>query len=172
MEEAQVRQAVQRARAAFRIWGRLEFAERREQLLRVRDLMLDRADEVVARVCDETGKTRFEAMFTELFVTADLMDFYARHGEKALRPQRVANGPLRLTKRSYKVYEPLGACSRPPTSNGPARGRCGEPAATRARRASPSSGPMSKPASTTRSSTMSWPRPAPSARAPRQATWV
>ena len=108
MEDAQVRQAVQRARAAFRIWGRLEFAERREQLLRVRDLMLDRADEVVARVCDETGKTRFEAMFTELFVTADLMDFYARHGEKALRPQRVANGPLRLTKRSYKVYEPLG----------------------------------------------------------------
>src|SRR6266568_3076664 len=95
MEEAQVRQAVQRARGAFRIWGRLEFAERREQLLRVRDLMLDRADEVVARVCDETGKTPFEAMFTELFVTADLMDFYARHGEKALRAQRVATGPLR-----------------------------------------------------------------------------
>src|SRR3982750_4046180 len=108
MEDAQVRQAVQRARAAYRIWGRLDFGERREQLLRVRDLMLDRADDVVARVCDETGKTPFEAMFTELFVTADLIDFYARHGEKALRPQRVASGPLRLTKRSYKVYEPLG----------------------------------------------------------------
>ena len=108
MEDAQVRQAVQRARAAFRIWGRLEYDERREQLLRVRDLLLDRADDVVARVCEETGKTPFEAMFTELFVTADLIDFYARHGEKALAPQRVATGPLRLTKRSYKVYEPLG----------------------------------------------------------------
>src|SRR3954449_8354856 len=108
MEDAQVRQAVQRARAAFRIWGRLDFGERREQLLRVRDLLLDRADDVVARVCEETGKTPFEAMFTELFVTADLIDFYARHGEKALAPQRVATGPLRLTKRSYKVYEPLG----------------------------------------------------------------
>src|SRR5690348_3115762 len=43
MEDAQVRQAVQRARSAFRIWGRLDFDERREQLLRVRDLMLDRA---------------------------------------------------------------------------------------------------------------------------------
>ncbi|MBV8305366.1 MAG: aldehyde dehydrogenase family protein [Acidimicrobiia bacterium] len=108
MEEAQVRQAVQRARAAFRVWGRLDFAERREQLLRVRDLMLDRADDIVARICEETGKTPFEAMFTELFITADLIDFYARHGEKALRSQRVATGPLRLTKRSYKVYEPLG----------------------------------------------------------------
>ncbi len=108
MDDAQVRQAVQRARAAFRVWGRLEFPERREQLLRVRDYMLDRTDAVVARICEETGKTRFEAMFTEVFVTADLIDFYARHGEKALRPQRVNTGPLRLTKRPYKVYEPLG----------------------------------------------------------------
>ncbi|HEV3352910.1 MAG TPA: aldehyde dehydrogenase family protein [Acidimicrobiales bacterium] len=108
MEDAQVRQAVQRARAAYRIWGRLDFGERREQLLRVRDRMLDRADDIVARICEETGKTPFEALFTELFITADLIDFYARHGEKALRPQRVNTGPLRLTKRSYKVYEPLG----------------------------------------------------------------
>jgi len=108
MEEAQVRQAVQRARAAARIWGRLDFTERREQLLRVRDRMLDRADETVARICEETGKTAFEAMFTELFVSADLIDFYARHGEKALRPQRVPGGPLKLMKRAYKVYEPLG----------------------------------------------------------------
>ncbi|MCU1448162.1 MAG: aldehyde dehydrogenase [Acidimicrobiales bacterium] len=108
MEESEVRQAVQRARAAFRIWGRLEFSERREQLLRMRDLLLDRADDLVRRICEETGKTPFEAMFTELFITADLIDFYARHGEKALRPQRVPGGPLRLTKRSYKVYEPLG----------------------------------------------------------------
>ncbi|MBV8160181.1 MAG: aldehyde dehydrogenase family protein, partial [Acidimicrobiia bacterium] len=71
-------------------------------------LMLDRSDEIIARVCEETGKTPFEAMFTELFITADLIDFYARHGERALRPQRVNSGPMRLTKRSYKVYEPLG----------------------------------------------------------------
>ena len=108
MEDAQVRQAVQRARSAFRVWGRLDFGERREQLRRVRDLMLDRADDVVGRICEETGKTPFEALFTELFITADLIDFYARHGEKALRSQRVNTGPLRMTKRSYKVYEPLG----------------------------------------------------------------
>src|SRR3954463_5309051 len=87
MEDAQVRQAVQRARAAARIWGRLDFGERREQLLRVRDRMLDRADDIVARICEETGKTPFEAMFTELFVPPALRDFSPRHGEKALRPQ-------------------------------------------------------------------------------------
>ena len=108
MEESQVRQAVQRARNAFRTWGRLDYGERREQLLRVRDLLLDRTDEVVDRVCEETGKTRFESVFTEVFVTADLFEFYAKHGEKALRPQRVPAGPLGLAKRAYKVYEPLG----------------------------------------------------------------
>src|SRR3954470_16639334 len=108
MEDAQVRQAVERARAAFRIWGRLDFGERREQLLRVRALMLDRLGDVVAAVPEEAGKPKLEGLFPEVFVPADLIPFYARHGEKALRPERVAAGPLRLTKRSYKVYEPLG----------------------------------------------------------------
>jgi acyl-CoA reductase-like NAD-dependent aldehyde dehydrogenase len=108
MDEAQVRQAVQRARGAFRVWSRLDFGERREQLLRVRDHLLDCTDDVVGRICAETGKTRFEALFTEVFITADLIDFYARHGAKALRTQRVPAGPLALTKRAYKVYEPLG----------------------------------------------------------------
>ena len=108
MDEAEVREAVQRARAAFRVWGRLDFGERREQLLRVRDHLLDRTDEIVDRICAETGKTRVDAAFSEVFTTADVTDFYARHGERILRSQRVPAGPLRLTKRAYKVYEPLG----------------------------------------------------------------
>jgi acyl-CoA reductase-like NAD-dependent aldehyde dehydrogenase len=108
MDAAEVRQAVQRARSAFRVWGRLDFHERREQLLRVRDLMLDRMDDVVDRICAETGKLRNEAVFTEVFVTADLIEFYARHGEKMLRSQRVPTGIFAMTKRAYKVYEPLG----------------------------------------------------------------
>src|SRR5207248_2040446 len=108
MDDAEVRQAVQRARSAFRVWGRLDFHERREQLLRVRDRMLDRMDDVVDRICDETGKLRNEAVFTEVFVTADLIEFYARHGEKMLRSQRVPTGIFAMTKRAYKVYEPLG----------------------------------------------------------------
>jgi len=108
MDEAQVRQAVQRARAAFRIWGRLDFGERREQLLQVRDHMLDRIDAVVDQICAETGKLRNEAVFTEVFVTADLIEFYARHGKAMLRSRRVPAGIFTATKRAYKVYEPLG----------------------------------------------------------------
>src|SRR4051812_49981810 len=88
MEDAQVRQAVQRARAAARIWGRLDFGERREQLLAVRDRLLDRADDIVARICEETGKTRFEAVFTEVIVTAQLLRHHAKHGEEAPKPKR------------------------------------------------------------------------------------
>src|SRR5437588_588880 len=108
MDDAEVRQAVQRARSAFRVWGRLDFHERREQLLRVRDRMLDRMDDVVYGIRDGTGKLRNEAVFTEVFVSADLIEFYARHGEKMLRSQRVPTGIFAFTKRAYKVYEPLG----------------------------------------------------------------
>ena len=108
MDEGEVRQAVQRARAASRTWGRLDFGERREQLLSVRDRLLDRAEDVVSRVCEETGKTRFEAAFTEVIVTAELIGHYAKHGEKALEPKRVPTGVFGPSKRAYTVYEPLG----------------------------------------------------------------
>jgi acyl-CoA reductase-like NAD-dependent aldehyde dehydrogenase len=106
--EAAVRQAVQRARAAFRVWSELPFAARREAMLAARDRMLDRADDVVRTITAETGKTRFEAIMTELFVTADLIGHYARHGAHALRPTRVSTGLLSPLKRGRIEYEPLG----------------------------------------------------------------
>jgi acyl-CoA reductase-like NAD-dependent aldehyde dehydrogenase len=108
MDEAQVRQAVQRARAAFRTWSQLDFAERREQMLAVRDHMLDRLDDVVARVCEETGKTRFEAVVSEVLISSELIGYYARHGEKVLADSRVSAGILGPLKRAWTVYEPLG----------------------------------------------------------------
>jgi acyl-CoA reductase-like NAD-dependent aldehyde dehydrogenase len=106
--EAEVRQAVQRARAAFRVWSKLGFGERREQMLAVRDRMLDRAEDVVRAITDETGKTRFDALMIEMLVSADLIGHYARHGERLLRPERVSAGTFAALKRARIEYEPLG----------------------------------------------------------------
>jgi acyl-CoA reductase-like NAD-dependent aldehyde dehydrogenase len=106
--EAEVRQAVQRARAAFRAWSTRSFAERREDMLAVRDHLLDRADDVVNAITAETGKTRFDALMIEVLVTADLIGHYARHGERILRPERVSAGTFAPLKRGRIEYEPLG----------------------------------------------------------------
>src|SRR4051794_33205656 len=66
MDADEVRAAVARARVAFAAWGGLDFAERREHILAVRDLLLDRLEDVVDVITAETGKLGAEAVFTEV----------------------------------------------------------------------------------------------------------
>ena len=99
--------AVERARRAFEVWGGLPYSERREHILAVRDLMLDRLDEIVDTITSETGKLGSEAVFTEIMTACETIAYYAKHGERALRPSRVTTG-LMGHKQAERRYEPLG----------------------------------------------------------------
>lgn len=104
---AEVRAAVARARTAFGAWSMLTFRERSRHLVSVRDRLLDRAEELVEIICAETGKQRAEAVTTELMAVCETIDWYARSGERSLRPQRVAPGTM-AHKSAWKRYEPMG----------------------------------------------------------------
>jgi acyl-CoA reductase-like NAD-dependent aldehyde dehydrogenase len=103
----EVAEAVERARAAQKAWGGMSFAERTKHLLAVRDLLLDRAEQLLDVIVRETGKLRNEAVLTELMATVELIDHYAKHGEKVLRREKVQPGSM-LHKRAYRTFEPLG----------------------------------------------------------------
>ncbi len=103
----EVGEAVVRARVAFDAWGGLAFDERREHILSVRDLLLDRLGRIVAVITSETGKLDAEAVFTEIMTACETIQYYAKHGERALRPQKVSAG-LMSHKRAERSYEPLG----------------------------------------------------------------
>jgi acyl-CoA reductase-like NAD-dependent aldehyde dehydrogenase len=103
----EVAAAVARARAAFEAWAGLDFAARREHILAVRDLMLDRLDEVVEVITAETGKLGAEAVFTEVMTACETIQYYAKQGERALRPRKVSAG-LMSHKQAVRSYEPLG----------------------------------------------------------------
>ena len=99
--------AVARARVAFEAWGGLGFAERRAHIFAVRDLLLDRLEEVVEVITAETGKLSAEAVFTEVMTACETIQYNAKHGERALRPQKVSAG-LMGHKQAMRFYEPLG----------------------------------------------------------------
>lgn len=103
----EVKAAVARADQAFGAWAKLSFRERTAHLLAVRDLMLDRAEQIAEIVCQETGKLRNDAIVAELMVTCELIDFYAKKGEKALAPEKVSAGSL-VHKKAQRWYEPMG----------------------------------------------------------------
>ncbi len=104
---SEVRAAVARARAAAGPWSNLTFKERARHLLVVRDRLLDRAEELVGTICAETGKQPAEAVTTELLAVCETIDWYARNGERILKPQHVGPGTM-AHKSAWKRYEPLG----------------------------------------------------------------
>jgi acyl-CoA reductase-like NAD-dependent aldehyde dehydrogenase len=107
LDAAGVAAAVARARGAAAAWAALGFRARTEHLLTVRDRMLDRAEELVEVICAETGKQRAEAVTTELMAVAETIDWYAKHGDRLLRPRSVAPGTM-AHKKAWVRYEPIG----------------------------------------------------------------
>ena len=102
-----VRRAVARARRAQEAWALLPLAERCERILRFRNAIVDRADELVELLSRETGKPRHEALVAEVIAVADLAGFFAARAEKILAPKTI---DLHLMKyrRSYLHYVPRG----------------------------------------------------------------
>jgi len=84
-------------------------AERSALLVRLADLVLDRADEIADAIVAETAKPRVEAFATELFPALDALTWLARNAPKLLAPERVRYPQLHLRhKRAQVVHEPLG----------------------------------------------------------------
>lgn len=107
LEPDEVRALVDRARAAQPAWAALGPRGRGRLLLRIRDRLVERAEEVAEMSSVETGKTRFEALLSDVLVTADLARWYARRAPKVLARRRIPSGWL-ITKRCYEVREPYG----------------------------------------------------------------
>ena len=89
---------------AFASWRRTSFAQRRERLLRLRELLVERADGYAKTITSEMGKTLAEAQ-GEVLKCTTLCDFYAREGEAFLQPEQI---PTEMHK-SYVRFDPIGA---------------------------------------------------------------
>jgi acyl-CoA reductase-like NAD-dependent aldehyde dehydrogenase len=104
-----VERAVERARAAQKGWAALSFRERAAFVLRARSLVLEGMEELAALISREAGKPEAEAFSMEIVPTLDLMQFFARHSARLLKPERIDIGLYRFLGRSSKiVYRPLG----------------------------------------------------------------
>jgi succinate-semialdehyde dehydrogenase/glutarate-semialdehyde dehydrogenase len=95
-----VRAMVARARRAQEAWGALPIEERCERVLRFRNAIVDRSDEVVDLLVRECGKPKHEALLHEVAVVADIATYYAKEAPRILRAREV---PLHLMKQRRSV---------------------------------------------------------------------
>jgi acyl-CoA reductase-like NAD-dependent aldehyde dehydrogenase len=116
----EVLQAVARSREAFKSWKQTTFAERREFVMKAREVILAEIDEIAKRISDEVGKPFTESLSTEIAPVLDLMQYFAKKAEKMLRPKKIGIGLYGLLGRSSKlVFHPLGVVGIIPAWNYP-----------------------------------------------------
>jgi len=103
----EVRAAVARARAAQQAWAALPLEERCERVLRYKDAIVERADEVVDLLAKECGKPRHEALAHEVMIVADIAAYFTKVAPHALAPREI---PLHMLKHRKSVlhYTPRG----------------------------------------------------------------
>ena len=64
--------------------------QRARAVRRIRDDLVEHADDLAATISRENGKTRLDALVTEIFAAAMAVTYYARHAKGFLRGPRCA----------------------------------------------------------------------------------
>jgi hypothetical protein len=78
-------------------------------MLRLRDYLVDHVDDVSDTISKDVGKTRVEALATEVLPSAMATDYYAKNAWRFLQPRKVRAGSLLfLNKRSRIFRIPFG----------------------------------------------------------------
>ncbi|MFM6974874.1 MAG: succinic semialdehyde dehydrogenase [Agromyces sp.] len=98
--------AFARARVAARSWAQAGFATRRAVLLRAHDLVLQRREEFIEVIRQETGKTRGQAL-EEVAIAASATRYNALSARTVLRGRSRRAGLPFLTRTSVR-YQPKG----------------------------------------------------------------
>ncbi|HEV2175610.1 MAG TPA: aldehyde dehydrogenase family protein [Terriglobia bacterium] len=118
--DADVKAAVARAQQAAPAWRALGVHDRARYLLRLKDVLYDRRNEIAALITREAGKPLVESLVAEVLVALDTLDYFARHAAAFLAPQDVPHHNLAVRlKRGRLEYEPYGVIGIISPSNYP-----------------------------------------------------
>ncbi|MEA2347383.1 MAG: hypothetical protein QOG62_1170 [Thermoleophilaceae bacterium] len=109
MSAGQIKELVDRARAAQPGWHALGFEGRARYMLKLKDWFVENKDEVLEALIQETGKTREDALIADWVYVADSFSFWAKRAEKYLADEKVrSHSPFLLGKKLIVRHEPLG----------------------------------------------------------------
>jgi acyl-CoA reductase-like NAD-dependent aldehyde dehydrogenase len=99
----------QRGRDAQPSWDAYGFDGRARIMLRAQKWLMDNADQVIATIISETGKTFEDASLAEISYAGNAFGFWAKHGGEYLADERVKSGQLLVKgKKLILRHRPLG----------------------------------------------------------------
>ncbi len=97
------------AKEAQKEWGQLSVKERVDILLKVKDYLVDNADNIAEIISSETGKVKMDALSAEVIPATVAVKYYCKNAPKFLKSKRIKKGSLLFAnKRALLRREPLG----------------------------------------------------------------
>jgi aldehyde dehydrogenase (NAD+) len=101
-------EAMRRARAGGRSLRRLSLAERLEPISLLRQIILQRREEIIDRIQRDTAKSRSDALISEIFGVLDALAWIEKFAPKVLADRKVHTPLVLMGKSSWLYFEPLG----------------------------------------------------------------
>lgn len=104
-----VRRAVERAREAQKEWSRVPVKQRAKMILKIRGYIVEHMDEIAEIVSRDNGKTRTDALTTDVLTTAMATTYYCKNAAKFMKDRKLPLGNIMFFfKRSKIVRVPWG----------------------------------------------------------------
>lgn len=104
-----VKRAVSRGRMAQPAWAALPIKKRIEHIIKIRDYIVENIDELADVISRDNGKTRTDALLTELVSATMAVSYYCSHAKKFLKDRKLGTGNiLFINKRSRIARIPFG----------------------------------------------------------------
>ncbi|MBI1321409.1 MAG: aldehyde dehydrogenase family protein [Candidatus Hydrogenedens sp.] len=107
-EDAELDAVYARAQAAFGVIRQMSVRQRLDECNKLLNYIRDNRESILDRVIAETGKTRYEALISEVFAVLDMIDYYDKHAEKMLADRPLATPLLLMGKKGKIIFEPIG----------------------------------------------------------------
>ena len=102
-------QIIDDARKAQQTWSEVPVKTRAKRISAIRDYLVQSADETARLIHEVTGKSRIDALSTEVISTANAVRYYSRQAPKFLRPRSISAGHIVFSFKRSKVYRhPFG----------------------------------------------------------------
>ncbi len=103
----QVVEARREMAAAQAVWGQKSIHERVRALRKLQALIVDEIDEIAAVINRDTGKSRQDALASEMLFVTSMLQAYCKEAPHWLRRRSLSPG-LQIFKRAYVEYQPHG----------------------------------------------------------------
>ena len=105
---AGIEAAYQRAREVQPKIAALSLDARVREMVKISDYVIAHQEAIIDRLARETGKSRFDALSTEIFEICDGIDYYRDRARKILTDKKVHTPLVLMGKKSKVTFEPLG----------------------------------------------------------------